>query len=106
MVQEGHIPSKVSIERNVAYSEESSFDERRVPRRSAPSFMSAKNTGTRISTWMVEVIMPPTIGAAIGFITSEPIPDSQRIGIRLARTAVTVISLGRKRWTAPSMVAA
>jgi hypothetical protein len=29
---------------------------------------------------MVEVIMPPTIGAAIGFITSEPIPDDQRIG--------------------------
>jgi hypothetical protein len=54
--------STVTIERNVAYSEESSFDERRVPRRSAPSFMNAKNTGTRISTWMVEVIMPPTMG--------------------------------------------
>jgi hypothetical protein len=35
--------------------------------------MSKKNTGTSIKTWMVEVIMPPTIGAAIGFITSDPI---------------------------------
>ena len=55
---------------------------------------------------MVEVIMPPTIGAAIGFMTSEPMPDSQRIGTRLARTAQTVMSFGRKRWTAPSMAAA
>ena len=46
---------------------------------------------------MVEVIMPPTIGAAIGFITSEPMPDSHKMGMRLARTAVTVISLGRRR---------
>jgi hypothetical protein len=44
---------------------------------------------------MVEVIMPPTIGAAIGFITSEPIPLSHKIGMRLARTAVTVMSFGR-----------
>jgi hypothetical protein len=41
--------------------------------------------------------MPPTIGAAMGFITSEPIPLSQRMGKRLARTAVTVINFGRKR---------
>jgi hypothetical protein len=33
-----------------------------------------------MSTWMVEVIMPPTMGAAIGFITSEPTPDSQMMG--------------------------
>ena len=31
---------------------------------------------------MVEVIMPPTIGAAMGFITSEPMPVSHRIGIK------------------------
>jgi len=31
---------------------------------------------------MVEVIIPPTMGAAIGFITSEPMPDSHRIGAR------------------------
>ena len=49
--------------------------------------------------------MPPTMGAAMGFITSEPMPDSHRIGARLRITAVTVISLGRRRWTAPAMVA-
>jgi len=32
--------------------------------------------------------MPPTIGAAIGFITSDPIPDSQSIGAKLRMTAV------------------
>src|SRR5271169_1705556 len=45
------------------------------------------------------------MGAAIGFMTSEPIPLAQRMGIRLARTALTVISLGRSRCTAPSMAA-
>jgi len=54
---------------------------------------------------MVEVIMPPTMEAAMGFITSEPTPVSHRIGTRLANTAVTVISLGRSRRTAPSIAA-
>src|SRR3954469_19902153 len=54
---------------------------------------------------MVEVIMPPTMGAAIGFMTSEPTPDSQRIGTRLASTAVTVISLGRSRCTTRGIIA-
>ena len=43
--------------------------------------------------------MPPTMGgggAAIGFITSEPIPVSHSIGARLASTATTVINLGAK----------
>ena len=31
-------------------------------------------------TCTVEVIMPLTIGAAIGFMTSEPMPDAQRMG--------------------------
>src|SRR5579862_1534440 len=64
-----------------------------------------KKTGTKIRTWMVEMIMPPTIGAAIGFITSEPTPDSHKMGIRLARTAATVINFGRRRCTAPSIAA-
>lgn len=42
---------------------------------------------------MVDVIIPPTMGAAMGFITSESIPASQRIGMRLAKTAVTVMSV-------------
>jgi hypothetical protein len=73
-----------------------------LPCRSARAFIITKKTGTKISTFIVEVIMPPTIGAAIGFITSDPTPVSHRIGTRLARTAATVISLGRNRWTAPS----
>jgi len=32
--------------------------------------------------------MPPTIGAAMGFMTSDPMPDSQSIGARLTITAV------------------
>jgi len=40
---------------------------RRLPRRSAGSFISTRNIGTRINTWIVEVIIPPTIGAAISF---------------------------------------
>jgi hypothetical protein len=41
---------------------------------------------------MVDVTMPPMIGAAIGFITSEPTPLLHMIGTRLAMTTVTVIS--------------
>jgi hypothetical protein len=61
-----------------------------VPCRSERAFIITKKTGTKISTFIVEVIMPPTIGAAIGFITSDPTPVSHRIGTRLARTAATV----------------
>lgn len=39
-----------------------------------------RKTGTKIKTWIVEVVIPPTIGAAIGFMISEPMPDAQRIG--------------------------
>src|ERR1700730_16474576 len=44
------------------------------PCRSARAFIITKKMGTRISTLIVEGIMPPTIGAAIGFITSGPVP--------------------------------
>ena len=64
-----------------------------------------ENHGTPAEPKMVEVIIPPTIGAAMGFITSEPMPLPQRIGIRLASTAATVISLGLSRCTAPSIAA-
>src|SRR5258705_13709527 len=43
-----------------------------------------KITGVMMSTWIVEVTMPPTIGAAIGFMMSEPTPVLQRIGNRPA----------------------
>ena len=42
----------------------------------------------------------------MGFMTSEPMPVSQKMGTRLAITTLTVISLGRSRWTAPSITAA
>jgi hypothetical protein len=58
-----------------------------LPCRSARAFIITKKTGTRISTFIVEVIMPPTIGAAIGFITSDPTPVSHRIGTRLAKNS-------------------
>jgi hypothetical protein len=45
----------------------------------------------------VDVVTPPTREVAIGFITSDPIPLAHRIGIKLARTAQTVISFGRSR---------
>jgi len=54
---------------------------------------------------MVEVIIPPTIGAATGLITSEPIPPSQSIGTRLASTEKNVSSFGRSLGTAPSTAA-
>src|SRR5580693_6834478 len=41
-----------------------------------------------------------------GFIASEPIPPSRRIGIKLASTARTVMGLGRNRCAAPSIAAA
>ena len=58
-----------------------------------------------ISTWIVDVTMPPTIGAAIGFMMSEPTPVLHKIGSRLSMIAATVIILGRTRSTAPSMMA-
>jgi hypothetical protein len=51
-----------------------------LPCRNARVFIITKKTGTKISTFIVEVIMPPTIGAAIGFITSDPTPVSHKIG--------------------------
>ena len=50
-------------------------------------------------------IIPPTIGAAMRFITLAPVPLPQRIGSKPAMIAVTVIILGRTRSTAPSMTA-
>jgi hypothetical protein len=46
---------------------------------------------------MVDVIIPPMIGAAIGFITSEPTPSLHMMGMRPAITTLTVINLGRRR---------
>ena len=49
--------------------------------------------------------MPPTIGAAILFITSAPVPCDHMIGSSPAMIAVTVMAMGRTRWTAPAWTA-
>ena len=49
--------------------------------------------------------MPPTIGAAMRCITSEPVPLPHMIGSRPAMMTATVIAFGRTRSTAPSRMA-
>ena len=57
----------------------------------------------RVST--VDEIIPPTIGAAIRLMTSEPVPVPHMMGSRPAMMATTVIIFGRTRSTAPSIKA-
>lgn len=54
---------------------------------------------------MVELIIPPTIGAAMRFMVSPPVPWLHMIGNKPAMIAETVIIFGRTRCTAPSMMA-
>ena len=75
------------------------------PRRSARSFISAKMIGVITSTWMVDVIMPPMMGAAIGFMMSAPTPVAYMIGTSDTSVVPTVMSFGRSRSTEPSTVA-
>ena len=58
-----------------------------------------------INVRMVVLIMPPTIGAAMRFMTLAPVPLPKRMGSRPAMMAVTVIMSGRTRSTPPSMTA-
>ncbi len=53
---------------------------------------------------IVEVMSPPTMGAAIRFITSEPVPWLHMMGMSPAMMATTVIILGRTRRAAPSSI--
>mgnify|MGYP003499051921 CR=1 FL=1 len=50
---------------------------------------------TRVST--VAVTIPPTIGAAMRRITSDPVPEPHMIGNRPTITVITVISRRRDR---------
>ena len=52
-----------------------------------------------------EVKMPPTMGAAICFMTSEPVPIAHMIGSRPRNMVATVMTFGRSRFTAPSRIA-
>ena len=53
-----------------------------------------------------DVKMPPAIGAAIRFHTSDPVPVAHMIGIRPTNIVATVINFGRSRFAAPSTIAA
>ena len=53
-----------------------------------------------------EVMSPPTMGAAMRFITSAPELVAHSSGTRPINIVATVISFGRTRWTVPSMCAA
>ena len=55
---------------------------------------------------MVELTMPPTIGAAMRFMAWEPLPTLHITGSKPMIVVETVIILGRTRDTAPSMMAA
>ena len=49
--------------------------------------------------------MPPTMGAAMRRITSEPVPLPHMIGSSPAMMAITVIIFGRTRFTTPCITA-
>lgn len=49
------------------------------------------------------MIIPPTIGAAMRRITSEPVPLPHMIGSNPAMMTATVMAIGRTRSAAPSM---
>lgn len=61
--------------------------------------------GYTVSSIRKLVTIPPTIGAAILFITSEPIPVPSKIGSNPSMVVITVIILGRILFTAPSKMA-
>ena len=44
--------------------------------------------------------MPPAIGAAIRFHTSDPVPVAHMIGIRPTNIVATVMNFGRSRFAA------
>ncbi len=50
--------------------------------------------GMTISVRIVDVNIPPTIGAAMRFITSAPAPALHMMGIRAAVVVVAVIIIG------------
>ena len=69
------------------------------------SFQSEYTAGMTISVRIVLEIMPPTIGAAMRFMTLAPVPLPQKIGSRPAMIATVVIIRGRMRSTDPSTTA-
>ena len=62
-------------------------------------------TGVTIRTSASELTMPPSTGVASGFMTSAPVEWLHMMGSRLATTVDTVMTLGRRRSSAPSFTA-
>ena len=60
-------------------------------------FQIKYRAGMTISVRMVELTMPPIIGAAIRFMTSAPVPVVHIMGSNPPIIAATVISFGRTR---------
>ena len=60
-------------------------------------FQIKYKTGITISVKMVELTMPPIMGAAIRFMTSAPVPVVHMIGSNPPMIAATVTILGRTR---------
>ena len=65
-----------------------------------------KTAGINANVRTVALIIPPTIGAAMRRMTSEPVPLPSMIGSNPAVIAATVIMIGRTRMSAPFLTAA
>ena len=50
-------------------------------------------------------MIPPTVGAAMGFMISKPEPEKIIIGNNDKNVVITVMSFGRNRKAEPSMIA-
>src|SRR5262245_32911830 len=80
------------------------LNERRV-RHWWKSWTITNKQGVMKSTWIVELTMPPILGAAMGFMISIPGPVEKGISDNESTMVATVINLGRKRFTEPSTTA-
>src|SRR6266852_3171190 len=72
---------------------------------SARHFHRAKIAGYTTNSSTNEVKIPPIIGAAMRFITSAPVSWLHMIGASPRNITPTVITLGRRRCTAPAITA-
>jgi hypothetical protein len=61
-----------------------------------------KMTGVTTNTCRSELTIPPSTGAANGFMNSAPVRMDHMSGRSPATTVATVITFGRKRSSAPS----
>ncbi len=61
--------------------------------------------GYTVSSRRKVVTSPPTIGAAIRFMTSAPVPVLHSTGMSPMIIVATVINVGRRRLAAPSTIA-